>query len=253
MIQDFKFAFRQLLKTPGFTAVAILTLAIAIGVNSAIFALVNGVILRPVVPVRPAEVVNVFTARQGAAHDYRPFSYNEFRALRENNEVFADVAAMGFGLAGIGRDEGMRRSFIFLTSENFFSLLGVKPVVGRFYNADECKPDAAVPVVVASYPYYKKLGGRPDLIGKPLIVNGRSLHPHRGDAGRFRRDERSARARSLGAVRRLFAARHGLQRHERQVAAGGGEKLHAQPGGADEIRASRSTRPSPVSPPSPSA
>ena len=93
MIHDFKFAFRQLIKTPGFTAIAVLTLAVAIGVNSAIFALVNGVILRPVVPLRPAEVVNVFTARQGAAHDYRPFSYNEFSTLKENNDAFADVAA----------------------------------------------------------------------------------------------------------------------------------------------------------------
>ncbi len=174
MIQDFRFAFRQLLKAPGFTAVAILTLALAIGVNSAIFALVNGVILRPVVPVRPAEVVNVFTARQGAAHDYRPFSYAEYRNLRENKEVFSDVAAMGFGLAGIGRSEAMRRSFVFFTSENFFSLLGVQPAVGRFYNATESKPNAAIPVVVASYPYYKKLGGRPDLMGEPLVVNGRS-------------------------------------------------------------------------------
>ncbi len=174
MIQDFKFAFRQLIKTPGFTAIAVLTLAIAIGVNSAVFALVNGVILRPVVPLRPAEVVNVFTARQGAAHDYRPFSYNEFSTLRENNDVFADVAAMQFALAGIGRDEGMRRSFVFLTSSNFFSLMGVKPVVGRFYDAAECRPDANIPVVVASYPYWKKLGGRADLIGKPLTVNGQT-------------------------------------------------------------------------------
>ena len=172
MIQDFKFAFRQLIKTPGFTAIAVLTLAVAIGVNSAIFALVNGVILRPVVPLRPAEVVNVFTARQGAAHDYRPFSYNEFSTLQENSDVFSDVAAMQFALAGIGRDEGMRRSFVFLTSSNFFSLMGVKPVVGRFYDAAECRPDANVPVVVASYPYWKKLGGRADLIGKPLTVNG---------------------------------------------------------------------------------
>ena len=174
MIQDFKFAFRQLIKTPGFTAIAVLTLAIAIGVNSAVFALVNGVILRPVVPLRPAEVVNVFTARQGAAHDYRSFSYNEFSTLQENNDVFADVAAMQFALAGIGREEGMRRSFVFLTSSNFFSLLGVKPVVGRFYDAAECRPDANISVVVASYPYWKKLGGRADLIGKPLTVNGRT-------------------------------------------------------------------------------
>src|SRR6476659_5943044 len=105
MIQDFRFAFRQLLKTPGFTTIAVFTLAVAIGVNSAIFALVNSVILRPTVKVRPWEVVNLFTARQGAAHDYRPFSYNEFMALRENNDVFTDVGAMAFALAGIGRDE----------------------------------------------------------------------------------------------------------------------------------------------------
>jgi putative ABC transport system permease protein len=174
MIQDFRFAFRQLIKTPGFTAIAVLTLAIAIGVNSAIFALVNGVILRPVIPLRPAEVVSVFTARAGAAHDYRPFSYNEFSVLRENSDVFGDVAAMGFGLAGIGRDDGMRRSFIFLTSSNFFSLMGVKPVVGRFYEAAESRPEANIPVVVASYPYWKKLGGRVDLIGKPITVNGQT-------------------------------------------------------------------------------
>src|SRR5215469_1561213 len=102
MIQDFRFALRQLLKTPGFTIVAVLTLAMAIGVNSASFALINGVVLKPVVPVRPNEVVNVFTARQNASHDYRQFSYNEYRELRENSrDIFADVAALEFAVAGI--------------------------------------------------------------------------------------------------------------------------------------------------------
>ena len=132
MIQDFKFAFRQLLKSPGFTAVAVLTLALAIGVNSAIFALINGVVLHPVVPERPNEVVNVFSARQNASHDYRQFSYNEYRELRENGgEVLADVAALEFAVAGIGRDHEMRRSFAFLTSENYFSLMGAKPYRGH--------------------------------------------------------------------------------------------------------------------------
>ena len=82
------------------------------------------------VPVRPQEVVNVFTARQNASHDYRQFSYNEFRELRESgSDVFADVAALEFALAGIGRDQEMRRSFAFLTSDNFFTLMGVKPAL----------------------------------------------------------------------------------------------------------------------------
>src|SRR5438270_844343 len=173
MIQDFRFAFRQLVKSPGFTVIAVVTLALAIGVNSAIFALINGVVLRPMVPVRPQEVVNVFTARQSANHDYRQFSYNEYRELRENGkELFDDVAAFGFTVAGIGAEHEVRRSFAFLTSENFFTLMGVHPFRGRFYNAEECKPNANLPVVVASYGFWKRMGGRADFVGSELRVNG---------------------------------------------------------------------------------
>jgi len=173
MIQDFKFAFRQLIKAPGFTAVAVLTLALAIGVNSAIFALINGVVLHPVVPLRPNEVVNVFTARQNASHDYRQFSYNEYRELRENGgDVFVDIAALEFAVAGIGRDHEMRRSFAFLTSENYFSLMGTKPYRGRFYTAEECKPNANIAVVVTSYGFWKRMGSRSDFVGSTLQING---------------------------------------------------------------------------------
>src|SRR5206468_5928984 len=173
MMQDFKFAFRQLIKAPGFTAIAVLTLALAIGVNSAIFALVNGVVLRPMVPVRPHEVVNVFNCRQNANHDYRQFSYNEFRDMRENNgEVFADLAALEFAVAGIGRDHEMRRSFAFLTSENYFAMMGVQPFRGRFYSAEECKPNASTAVVVTSCGFWKRNGGRNDFVGSTLHING---------------------------------------------------------------------------------
>src|SRR5436309_2788153 len=173
MTQDLKFAVRQLLKAPGFTAVAVLTLSLAIGVNSATFALINGVVLKPVVPFHPQEVVNVFTARQNATHDYRQFSYNEFRELRQNGkDVFADVGAVDFAVAGIGRDHDMRRSFAFLTSENYFSLMGVQPWRGRFYTAEESRPNANVPVVVASYGFWKRMGRRSNFVGSTLQVNG---------------------------------------------------------------------------------
>src|SRR6266704_2831888 len=173
MIPDFRFALRQLLKTPGFTTVAMLTLALAIGVNSAIFALINGVVLKPVVPVRPNEVVNVFTARQNASHDYRQFSYNEYRELRENGrDVFSEVAALEFAVAGIGRDHDMHRSFAFLTSENYFSMIGVQPYRGRFYSAEECKPNANIAVVVASYGFWNRMGSRSNFIGSTLQING---------------------------------------------------------------------------------
>src|SRR4029450_4986080 len=173
MIQDFNFAFRQLLKSPGFTAVAVMTLALAIGVNSAIFAMVKATVLHSPVPVRPNEVVNVFTARQNATHDYRQFSYNEYRELRENGgDVFVDVAAIEFAVAGIGGDHDMRRSFAFLTSENYFPMMGVQAFRGRFYNAEECKPNANMAVVVSSYGFWKRNGGRNDFVGSTLHING---------------------------------------------------------------------------------
>jgi len=172
-MNDFRFALRQLRKSPGFTSLAIITLALGIGVNSAIFALINGVVLRSTIPLRPDEVVNVFTVRQNASHDYRQFSHTEYRELRENSDdIFADVAALEFAVAGIGQDQNMRRSFAFLTSENFFSLMGVRPVSGRFYNAEECRPNANVSVVVASYPFWKRMGGRQDFVGSKLQING---------------------------------------------------------------------------------
>ncbi|HET9366883.1 MAG TPA: ABC transporter permease [Candidatus Udaeobacter sp.] len=172
-MNDFRFAVRQLCKSPGFTSLAIVTLALGIGVNSAIFALVNGVVLRPMIPLRANEVVGIFTARQNANHDYRPFSHTEYRDLRENgSDLFVDLAALEFGVAGIGRDHEMRRSFAFLTSENFFSLMGVQPVRGRFYTAEECRPNANIPVAVASYAFWKRMGGRNDFIGSNLQING---------------------------------------------------------------------------------
>jgi putative ABC transport system permease protein len=173
-MNDFRFAVRQFCKSPGFTLLAIVTLALGIGVNSAIFALVNGVVLRPTIPLRANEVVGIFTARQNASHDYRQFSHTEYRDLRENgSDLFVDLAALEFGVAGIGRDHEMRRSFAFLTSENFFSLMGVHPTRGRFYTAEECRPNANIPVVVVSYAFWKRMGGRNDFIGSSLQINGR--------------------------------------------------------------------------------
>src|SRR6266545_2198525 len=100
-MNDSRFAVRQLCKSPGFTLLAIVTLALGIGVNSATFALVNGVVLRPMIPLRANEVVGIFTARQNASHDYRQFSHTEYRDLRENgSDLFVDLAALEFGVAG---------------------------------------------------------------------------------------------------------------------------------------------------------
>ncbi len=86
--------------------------------------------------------------------------------------MFADVAALEFGVAGLGRDHEVRRSFVFLTSENYFNLLGVQPFRGRFYSGEESKPNANMPVAIASYGFWKRQGSRDDFVGSSLQING---------------------------------------------------------------------------------
>jgi putative ABC transport system permease protein len=173
--QNIKLALRQFARAPGFTAIAIATLAVAIGVNAAVFALVNGMVLRPVVRVRPAEVVNLYGAWKDSTRDYRRFTFQEYRALRERtgNEVFSDVAAVHVALLGVGRDRDVQRTLAVLTSENFFALTGGAPALGRFYDAAACLPNANISVVVVSHGFWKRMGSRPDFVGSTLRVNGR--------------------------------------------------------------------------------
>ncbi len=172
-MNDLKFAFRQLLKSPGFTAAAVLTLGLAIGVNTAIFALVNGAILKPIVAQDPDSIVAVFTGRKGAEGGYRQFSHAEYQSLRETKEVFTDVCALGFTLAGVGKDiESQKRSFAFYVSDNYFALHGANLTLGRGFSAAESTPGANIPVAVISHAYWRVLGGADSLVGSTLRING---------------------------------------------------------------------------------
>lgn len=175
MFGHLKLALRLLAKSRGFSALAIVTLAVTIGVNSAIFSLIDGALLRPVAPYHAKEIVCIFNASRDAQRSFRPFSYAEFLALREPNVAFADVAAVNFNYVSLGREMGLRRSFAFMVSDNYFALMGAQPVAGRFFTAAEARPNAGEHVVVASYNLWQKNGARADFVGNTLFINGQ---PH---------------------------------------------------------------------------
>jgi len=174
MIQDFRFALRQLRKSPGFTVTAVLTLAFAIGLNTAAFSLVYGLLFRPLFTRDPAEVVNVFTADRSARPHYRSFSHAEYRLLHEASDTFADVAASLPEFAVIGADTAARSTPVAYISENYFALLGVAPAAGRFFSAEECRPGAGLALAVVSHALWQRLGGRSDFVGTSLRIDGRS-------------------------------------------------------------------------------
>ena len=174
IFQDLGYGWRQLRRNPGFTAVAVFTLALGIGVNSTTLSFVNDLIVRPAVRNRQGNLVALHTARVGAGRSFRPFSHAEYTLLREASDTFSDLAAMQFNFSAVGRAEDVRRRLLCLVSQNYFSVLGITPLRGRFFTAEETRPNADLPVVVASYNYWREMGGREDFIGSQIQINGRN-------------------------------------------------------------------------------
>jgi predicted permease len=171
MIRDFKFAFRQLLKAPGFTIAAVIVLALGIGANSAVFNFVNTLFFAPPAYTRPHELVQVFSQDKKSPKTYRGFSYPTYRDICEQNNVFTDAMAYNLALVGIGQKGDTRRAFAAIVSSNYFSVLGVRPELGRVFLPEEETPGGGTPVAIVSNAYWQK-HNQPAL-GSPLVINGR--------------------------------------------------------------------------------
>jgi len=171
MIRDFKFAFRQLLKAPGFTIAAVIVLALGIGANSAVFNFVNTLFFAPPAYARAHELVQVFSQDKKSPKTYRGFSYPTYRDIREQNNVFTDAMAYNLALVGIGQKGDTRRAFAAIVSSNYFSVLGVSPAQGRVFLPEEETPGRGAPVAIVSNSYWQKHNQPP--LGSPLLINGR--------------------------------------------------------------------------------
>ncbi|HKP02920.1 MAG TPA: ABC transporter permease [Chthoniobacterales bacterium] len=173
MIQDFRFAFRQLWKTPGFTIAAIAVLALGIGANSAVFSLVHTILFASPGYARPAEVLKIYSQDKTNPNSFRAFSYPNFLDIRQDRTAFNDVLAYQMVKIGIGDKGDTRRAIGNVVSSNFFSVLGVAPVLGRAFLPEEETPGRGTRVAVVSYNYWKKHGGNPAILGSQITLNGR--------------------------------------------------------------------------------
>lgn len=176
LLQDLRYALRQLGKNGAFTFVVVLTLGLAIGVNSATFSIVRDLVLRPLLRDAETGVVSLYTSREGSSardREFRRFSFREYAELRAAPGALADVAALAFASGAIGRDDHVQPALFCLVSENYFSVLGAQPLAGRFFTADETRPDAAQPVVVVNHAYWQRRGSPADFVGSALRINGR--------------------------------------------------------------------------------
>jgi predicted permease len=149
-VRDLRFALRVLRKSPGFTVVAVLTLALAIGANAVVFAALNAVILRPL-NVPRAESLYMF---QHVSDLSATQSYPDYLDLRDRNHSFEGLAAFNPTQAGLDTGETASRVWLYEVSGNYFDVLGVQPLVGRFFHGSDEHGSNSAPYVVLSYPYW---------------------------------------------------------------------------------------------------
>jgi len=180
--QDVRYGLRMLAKHPGFTAIAVLTLALGIGANTAIFSLLNQILLRQLPVKDPKELVLLRAPGVRTGHiwsdgdDSESFSYPLYKGLRDNNPVFAGIFgryAFSASIASRGKTE---RGSGELVTGNYFEVLGVRPALGRVFSQEDDRVPGAHPVAVLSHAYWlRQFGGDPGVLNQTLLVNNTEM------------------------------------------------------------------------------
>jgi len=175
LTQDFRSGLTQLRRNPGFAAVAILTLALGIGANTAIFSVVDAVLLKPLPFRSPGQLVRVFEANDRAGIPGEGGSYPEFQELQRRNHVFSGMAAVdGHELTLTGRGDPMVVK-VGDVAADFFSVLGVPPLMGRAFLPEDGEQGAAPVVVISEGLWRDRFGADPGLIGSTIELDKRSF------------------------------------------------------------------------------
>ena len=172
ILHEFRYALRQLCKSPGFTVVAVLTLALGIGANTAIFTVVNAALLRALPYQDPARLVQLGETRTAGTFQKMEFSYPDFVDFRDHNQSFSGVGGYsGTNLTYSGR-EGAEEVVAAVASANFFDVLGVRPMLGRVFasNADEAGGEKTVLLTYSGW--QTRFGGDRTVLGKSITLNG---------------------------------------------------------------------------------
>jgi putative ABC transport system permease protein len=176
LLKDIRYGFRMLLKSPGFTAVAVISLALGIGANTAIFSIINSFLFAPLPVEDPARLVSIFTTdakNPGAL----PVSHYNYLDYRDKTDVFTGVLAYNFAPVNFNKGAGEgKQLFAMVVSGNYFDVLGVKPVQGRAFFPDEDKTPGSHPVTVLSYASWQRdFGGDPSIVGQTISLNRRDF------------------------------------------------------------------------------
>ena len=172
IVQDIRYAFRQLAKSPGFAVVAVLTLALGIGANTAIFSLLNAALLRPLPYEEPDRLVHLMETRTAGVWQQMEFSYPDYLDLRGQNRSFSAVGGYSGATINYADPEKAEQVFAAFISANFLDVLGVRPALGRSFRPGADLADGERAVLLSYSGWQKRFGGDASAIGKTVKLNG---------------------------------------------------------------------------------
>jgi predicted permease len=173
--QDVRYGFRRLRQSPGFTALAVLSLALGIGANTAIFSLVDTVLLRPLPVAKPEQLVEVYGTIHNGADDSIQ-SYLNYKDYRDRNNVFTGLLAYRFAPMSLSHGNANERVWGYLVSGNYFDVLGVRPMLGRGFLPEEDETQGAHAVAVLSYGCWQsRFGADSNIVGQSVTLNGHTF------------------------------------------------------------------------------
>jgi putative ABC transport system permease protein len=171
--QDLRFGARQLLRSPGFTFVALVSLVLGIGANAVIFSLVSTCLLRPLPITHPEQVFEISQGKRNDPSYSQWMSYPNYKDLRDRNQVLSAMAVYRFAPMSLSHNGANERVWGYLVSENYFDLLGVRPFLGRTFLPEEGSAPNAHPVAVLSYGcWQRRFASDPAIGGSPIMING---------------------------------------------------------------------------------
>jgi macrolide transport system ATP-binding/permease protein len=170
-MNDIKYAVRWLLRSPGFAAVAVLSLGLGIGANTAMFSLVDALLLRPIPVSDPGSLADVFTSSSDG-DEYATTSYPDFLDLQAQNTVFSEMTAYSMMLAPLNLGDRARLVMGHIVTSNHFTMLGIGPFLGRMLQPTDDAPDAERVVVISHRMWRADFGGDPGVTGKTLQLRG---------------------------------------------------------------------------------
>src|SRR6267142_2117878 len=175
LLKDITYGIRTLIKSPGFTIVAIVALTLGIGANTAIFSVVNSVLLRPLPYSDPSRLVQLWEANVAKARNEIPASYPNFADWRDQNHVFEHVVAYSdwsFNLTGSGEPERIRSAIV---SPAFFTVLGINPIRGRVFLSGEDEKGMDLVVVISENLWQRRFNSDPNIVGRSLNLDDKTF------------------------------------------------------------------------------